>query len=320
MAASFYPAHELATRIGGARVASTDLTPLGGQPHGLVPSKQAAAALKRAKVVLYVGGSFQPAVAEAVAALPSGTAKVDLAADAALPAAKTVPGMRGAVEGAGTDRAAADPHAWLDPERFAAMAQQTQAALAGADPEHRAEYDARGGKYAAELTALAAEFERQLTACKQDVILTTHPAWGYLAERYGFKQAVTRGITPGAALDPKSLAALGDYAKQTGATTLFTTVPLPSRQAKAIKEAAGLAVQPLDPVEGLTQDQRAQNATYASIMRSNLATLAASLRCAGAPEPTTPGATTPDATTPAGEAPDATSPAAAAPDAAAAAQ
>ncbi len=298
MAASFYPAHELATRIGGARVQAADLTPLGGQPHDLALSKQADAALKRAKVVLYVGGSFQPAVDEAVAKLPGATAKVDLAADAALPAAKTVPGMRGAVEGAGTDRSAADPHAWLDPERFAAMAQQTQAALAGADPEHRADYDARGGKYAAELTALAAEFKRQLTGCKQDTILTTHPAWGYLAERYGLRQAVTRGITPGAALDPKSLAALGEYAEKTGAATLFTTVPLPSRQAKTIKQATGLDVQPLDPVEGLTQDQRAQRATYSSIMRANLATLATSLQCEGAPEPTTPGATSPAATTP----------------------
>lgn len=285
-------------QIGGNRVAATDLTPLGGQPHDLQPSPAALSALKRSKLVLYVGGGFQPAVADAVAKLGAGTAKLDVASDGTLSAPRRVRGVIGPAEGEGADRTAADPHVWLDPERFVAMAQQTQAALIAADPAHRAEFEARGGRYVAGLTQLAAEFQQQLTGCERKVILTTHPAWGYLAERHGLKQAVVGGIAPGATAPPQSLRALARYAERNDVTTLFTTVAFPSRQTRAIKQATGLTIQPLNPVEGLTQDERDRGAGYASIMRKNLGHLAAGLGCDGAPPSTTPDAsTTPGAST-----------------------
>ncbi len=292
VATAFTPLQEIVTTIGGGRVASTDLTPLGGQPHGLQLSPAAQTALKRAKLVVYLSGAFQPAVDEAVAKLPAATTKLDLASDATLSAAKRVPGMRGFVEGAGADPAAADPHVWLDPERFAQMAQQTQAALAAADPAHRAEFQARGGKYLATITQLAADYKAGLTGCEREVVVSTHPAWGYLAERHGLRQVVAPGITPGAAADPRSLAALAKFAERNDVETLFTTVAFPAKQAKAIKAATGLTVQPLNPVEGLTQDERDQGATYVSVMRENLSRLTASLKCDGAAAvgttPTTP--------------------------------
>ncbi len=302
VASAFAPLHEIAVRIGGAQIDATDLTPLGGQPHDLVPSAPALEAIRRAKVVLYLGGAFQPAVAEAVTKLPAGTTKVDLAADATLPAARRVPGTRGPIEGAGTDSSAADPHVWLDPERFVAMAQTSQAALIAADPANRAPFEQRGGAYVAELTQLAAAYKQQLSGCKRDVILTTHPAWGYLAERYGLRQAVAAGITPGAALDPRSLRALAAYADRNDVTTLFTTVALPSRQARAIKRETGLDTKPLNPVEGLTQDQRDAKAGYTSLMQENLTTLAAALDCTPVVDGSTPtgsAPTSPSLTTPA---------------------
>ena len=303
VATAFAPLQELATQLGGPNVVASDLTPLGGQPHDLVPSAPALAALKAAKVVFFLGDTFQPAVAEAVSKLPGTTTKLDLASDGTLPAAKRVPGTRGPIEGASQTRGA-DPHVWLDPERFVAMAQKAQTALIAADAGGRASYESRGGKYVAELTDLATDYKLQLASCKRDVILTTHPAWGYLAERYGFQQAVAAGIVPGAALDPRSLDALAGYADAHDVSTLFTTTALPTRQARTIKQATGLEVKSLNPIEGLTQAQRDAGAGYVSLMRENLATLTSALECAPTvgTSPSTPAGSTP--TTPPVTSPD----------------
>lgn len=295
VAAAFTPLHELATRIGGERVEATNLTPVGGQPHDLVPPPPAVEALRRAKLVLYLGGTFQPAVDEEIAKLPGATTKLDLGADATLPNAKPIKGTRGVVEGAPVDATGTDPHVWLDPERFAAAAQQTQDALAAADPEHRAEYEARGSRVRAELTQLGSDYEQQLQGCERSVILTSHPAWAYLAARYDLEQAVVAGITPGGSMAPATLQALERFAESEQVTTLFTTVTLPARQARLIKRETGLTVDVLNPIEGLTQEQRDQGTGYVDLMRENLTKLRSGLSCAPstAPVPTTPAPTTP---------------------------
>lgn len=299
VAAAFAPLAEQAERIGGAHVDVTDLTPLGGQPHLLQPSPAAQGALKRAKLAIYLGGDFQPAVVDAIAKLPATTTKLDQASDGeTLPSPRPIRGARGTIEGAPVRSGGADPHVWLDPERFAGMAQRTQAALVAAAPEHRADFEARGGKYVAELTALADEFAAGLSACRGKTILTTHPAYGYLAERYGLEQAVVAGLTPDAAPNPKTLAAIATYVRANDIETLFTTTPLPSRTAKVIERETGAKLATLNPVEGITLEQQERKEGYVQLMRANLTALQQGLGCGPEGAPTSPEATSPPATSP----------------------
>lgn len=282
VAAAFAPLAEQASRIGGAEVAVTDLTPLGGQPHLLQPSQAATTALKRATIAIYLGGDFQPAVADAVAKLPATTTKLDqTAGGTTLPSPKPIRGARGTIEGAPVRSGGDDPHVWLDPERFVAMAQRTQAALVAAAPEHRASFEARGGKYLAELTSLASAFEAGLAACKGKTILTTHPAYGYLAERYGLKQAVVAGLTPDAAPNPRTLDAIATYVRAADIDTIFTSTPLPSRTAAVIERETGAKLGILNPVEGITLEQQERKEGYVQLMRANLAALQQGLGCSG---------------------------------------
>lgn len=297
VAAAFAPLAEQAQRIGGPDVEVTDLTPLGAQPHLLQPSPAALDALKRAKLAIYLGGDFQPAVVDAIAKLPATTTKLDQSADgASLPAARPIRGARGTIEGASVRSGGTDSHVWLDPERFAAMAERTQSALIAADPERRAGFDARGAAYLAELRSLAQEYEAGLAECRGRTILTTHPAYGYLAERYGLDQAVIAGLTPDAAPNPKTLEAIGAYVRANDIETIFTTTPLPSRTAKVIARATGAKLATLNPVEGITLEQQERDEGYVELMRANLAALQQGLGCAAdapatspaAPAPTTP--------------------------------
>lgn len=294
VAAAFAPLAEQAERIGGPQVEVTDLTPLGGQPHLLQPSEAASKALRASKLAIYLGGDFQPAVVEAIAKLPATTTKLDQTADGAtLPSPRPIRGARGTIEGAPVRSGGTDPHVWLDPERFVAMAQRTQSALIASDPDHRADYEARGGKYIAELSALATDFETGLAACRGKTILSTHPAWEYLAAKYGLKTAVVAGLSPDATPNPKTLSAIATYVRANDVETIFTTTPLPSRTAKVIERETGAKLGVLNPVEGITLEQQERKDGYAQLMRANLGALQQGLGCAPAASGTTSEATTP---------------------------
>lgn len=280
VAAAFAPLAEAARAIGGDRVAVTDLTPVGGQPHDLLPAPGAVKALRSARVVITLGGGFQPAVTDAVAKLPPRTIQVDgIAGQTLLPAPTAISGAPGPLEGVGSAADGQDPHVWVDPARFMQIATAIQAALIKADPGGRAGYEQRGARYLATLRALDTEYATRLGSCDRKVILTTHPAYGYLAEHFGLQQAVTAGISPAAEPSPKALAAARRYARAQSVGTLFFSAPVPKRLARQIKAGIGTASAVLNPVEGLTQDAIDRGDGYVSIMRENLASLQEALGC-----------------------------------------
>lgn len=307
VAAAFYPLQEAAQQIGGDRVQVTNLTPIGGEPHDLRPSAQALQRLAQSKVVLYLGEGFQPAVVKAVDALPAGIQKVDLLQGQELKdAPKGVPGADGA--SSSTAGADLDPHVWVDPDRFAAMADRIKAALIRADPDGRADYEQRAAQYIAQLRGVESAFSAGLRECQSKVIVTTHAAFGYLAAHHGLRQAAIGGISPDDEPDPRSLAALAAYARQHDVTTVFFETLAPKRLARTLASRIGARIDVLNPIEGLTSDQLAVGDSYVSLQRGNLANLVRGLDCKAGLAGTTPPGTTPAGATPLAASPAATSP------------
>src|SRR5687768_6218244 len=112
--AAFYPLAYAAERIGGSNVDVRNLTPAGAEPHDVELSPRDVEAVRSADVVLYLGGGFQPAVEDAV----------DGADGRAVDALSGLELLEG-----GADAGAADPHVWLDPLRFARVADRIGAVL-----------------------------------------------------------------------------------------------------------------------------------------------------------------------------------------------
>jgi zinc transport system substrate-binding protein len=282
--ASFYPLQEAAQRIGGSHVRVTDLTPVGGEPHDLELTPDRLAALERARLVLYLGHAFQPQVEKAVASLPSSARTLDLLDGVRLrPASTGISGVHGEVDGGSGEALAGggDPHVWVDPGRFAAMAERVEAALIAADPAHRAAYERNGARYRAQLRALDAEFAQTLAACRDTVLVTSHAAFGYLTDRYGLTQAAIAGITPEAEPDPASLAALAHFASRRHVGTVYFETLVPRRLSQTLAAEIGAGTDALDPVEGLTEEGVADGADYVSIQRENLRRIARGLSCTG---------------------------------------
>jgi len=266
--AGFYPLAEAAQRIGGNCVTVTNLTPPGVEPHDLELTPHDVESLAAAGVVLLMGGGFQPAV-ERGAAMSEGTV-IDVLdiANATLPVPPSESG----------DALSVDPHLWLDPGRWADVVRTLGADLASELPTS-CHATANADAYAHELDALDRAFSEGLATCERRTIVTTHSAFGYLADAYGLTQEAIAGILPEAEPSAQRLSELQDLVQREGITTIFTEDLVPPDVAETLAAEVGVKVATLHTLEGLTDEQLAAGADYRSMMRENLATLEEALGC-----------------------------------------
>lgn len=277
--ASFYPLEFLARQIGGPYVDVTDLTKPGVEPHDLELAPRQIAALSRTDVVVYLHG-LQPAVDEAIK-----QAEVRHTVDAAklttmedhgteVDGRSHTTGDNGS-GGRSDDGAGADPHVWLDPVRYAAVAKGVGAALERADPQHAAVYKHNTTALVGKLDALNTDFADGLKNRSSDTFITTHAAFGYLAERYGLVEEAINGIDPESEPSAARMKALQDLAAREHVTTVFFETLVSDKTARTVAGDLHLKTDVLDPIEGITAKSRGHD--YFEVQHANLRALQAAL-------------------------------------------
>ena len=277
---SFYPIQYLAQAIGGEHVAVTSVTPTNVEPHDFELSPKDVTALSASSLVLYVSG-FQPSLDDALAQV-SGPAVVDLAGSVDLVHHDGVEeeheegATEGATEAAHDHGAAAalDPHFWLDPVRMQAAAKAVEAALAQADPAHADDYAANLDTLNATLTDLNTSYSTGLGHCERTTFVTSHAAFGYLADRYSLTQASISGVDPESEPSPAELAEVKKVVESTGTTTIFTEELVSPETAQAVAAETGAQTRVLSPIESAPE-----SGDYAGVMRTNLEELRTALSC-----------------------------------------
>jgi len=252
VAAAFYPLAYAAEEIGGDGLAVRNLTPPGAEPHDVELSARDVERIRSADLVLYLGSGFQPNFERAV----------EGAEGEALDLLKGLQLLSG-VEGV-------DPHVWLDPLRYEQQARRVGDALARTDSADR---------FAARLRSLDADFKRGLARCERREIVTSHAAFGYLADRYGLEQIALTGLTPEAEPTARDLERIIADVERNEATTVFFETLVSPRLAETVAREAGAETAVLNPLEGLSKEELDAGEDYFSVMRDNLATLRKALGC-----------------------------------------
>ncbi len=143
--AAFYPLAYAAEQIGGHGITVANLTPAGVEPHDVELSARDVERVQAADRVFFVGAGFMPQLEEAVAGRGNG---VDVLDDVA-----TIGGAAGV-----------DPHVWLDPLRFAAVARRIALEL---DVPEQAE------RFTSRLHELDGELRSGLADCDRREIVTS---------------------------------------------------------------------------------------------------------------------------------------------------
>ncbi|MFI1835494.1 metal ABC transporter substrate-binding protein [Streptomyces olivaceoviridis] len=269
--ASFYPMAFLADRIGGDHVHVTTLTSPGQEPHDLEISPQQIASLEESDAVLYLK-NLQPSVDDAVAQSPVKT-KIDAASLTTLEDHGDEVGGHAAGHDSheGGESTGKDPHIWLDPVRYAQVAEGVGKAFEKADPKHAADYKKNTAALVKQLDELNTEFADGLAHTRSKVFITTHAAFGYLAERYGLTEEAVSGLDPESEPSAARVRDLERMAKADGVSTVFYETLVSDKTARTLARDTGLKTDVLDPIEGITGKSRGKD--YFAVQRANLKAL-----------------------------------------------
>ena len=280
VAAAFYPLQLAVERVGGTRVAVTSLTTPGADPHDAELTPREVGRLAEADLVVFLS-AFQPAVDDAVRTVATDAA-LDIAAYADLSLVATDDGHdhsgESEEEHAEHAEGGTDPHFWLDPTRYASVAEAVADRLAELDPEGAQEYAANAAEFTAELTALDEELASGLATCTHRDLVTGHAAFGYLADRYDLHQEGIAGLSPESEPSAAQVRDLVDHVRETGVTTVYAETLVSPALTETIAREAGVEVAVLDPIEGVTD--ASPGTDYFEIMRANLQTLRSGQGCA----------------------------------------
>ena len=202
------------------------------------PTPRQLAMFQESDLFITVGMPFERPLRAKLAAVAPNLKVVDGTAGMALQP------MDDEGEHLGHAHGALDPHFWLDPRYMAMHTRLIAAALGELDPPNAAAYAERLEAFERQLGVLEGRIGKLLEPCRDRSILVVHPAFGYLARRYGLKQlALEReGKEPAV----RQLAELETRARAAGVTAVFVQVQFPSRAAEVLADALGVPVVTVD--------------------------------------------------------------------------
>lgn len=250
---TFLPIYVFTANVAGDRAEVTNLLPPGVGPHDYTFTPGDVQKIASADVIVMNGVNLESWMQDLVQ--KSGTHAVIIDASA------------------GVQTKDGNPHIWLDPVRAEAMVQNIATGLTKADQGDAAAYAANTQMYTAKLAALDTEIKTALAKTPNKDFIAFHPAFGYLAERYGLNQRAVIEESPGKDPTAQYLASIIDLIKKDNVKALFSEPQFSPVIVQTIAQETSLTVRALDTAE--TGDFATD--TYEKVMRSDLQILGEAL-------------------------------------------
>ncbi len=310
---SFYPLEFALERIVGEFGTVTNVG-AGRDPHNFRPSTQDMVMMQRSDIVVLQGADFEPWGDDVIARLEADGVQVIIATDAVeLHEGGHDHGEEHATEADHADEphgeehadehkkdlhddghkedehadehkeeshedehehGAYDPHTWLDPVLFSEMVEYLTEKIATLDPSNAAVYRKNAAALQAELAALDTEYADRLANCELDEVITSHDAFGYLADRYGFKAHSIAGLSTQDTPSVTTLAALRAEAAE-GIGAILLEENSITAYGETLARETGLQTLRLNPIAYIIPADE----TYLTLMQSNLDSFATALVC-----------------------------------------
>lgn len=177
-----------------------------------------------------------------------------------------------------------DPHAWQSLAAAQRYVENIRAALVAARPAQAAAIDARAKAYTAQLAALDARVRERLATVPPDQrrIVTSHDAFGYLADAWGLDMRAAQGWTSAGEASAADVATLIRQLKAQRARALFVENISDPRLIERIAREAGASAGGTLYSDALSPPGTRAD-TYLKLMTHNAETLLAALGAPAAP-------------------------------------
>jgi zinc transport system substrate-binding protein len=265
---SFYPLYFLASQIGGDKVEVSNITPAGAEPHEYEPTARDMAGVENSNLLVLNGGGLESWGTSIENNLNNDKNKVVTASEGL---------MTNFIEEEGQKKI--DPHVWLSPILFKQMADKIENGLSEADPRNASYYKSNANSLKEQLSKLDEEFKKGLTSCMTNNIITSHSAFGYLAQSYNLKQVSITGLSTEEEPSSREMIEIVKFAKDNNVKYIFFESLVSPKLSETIAKEVGAKTLVLNPIEGLTEDEIKLGEDYFSVMKENLTNLKIALQC-----------------------------------------
>ncbi len=167
------------------------------------------------------------------------------------------------------DHSGGDPHFWLDVENAEHYVEVIRDTLVEADPEGADEYEANAEEYLATLEELDSYITEQTESIPEEnrKLVTTHEAFAYFAEAYGFELEGSIIQNPEAEPSSREVAEVVTRIEDEDIPAVFTEPQFSGGLADTIAQEAGVEVHELYS-DTLVEDDSGN--TYEAMMRTNI--------------------------------------------------
>lgn len=251
---SILPQVDFVKRIAGDRVEVEVMIDPGQSHHTYEPTPRQISRLAESCAYFQIGLPFERAVCDRIAQIAPSVRLIDTTQGVTFRemtgfcAAHDEPAHDGNADNPRSvhSHVGRDPHIWLSPRLVKAQARNIRDALAEIDPAGTAAYNAGLSRLEDDLDELDARIRDRLKPFAERAFLVFHPAYGYFADEYGLEQVAVEedGKEPSA----RRLVELVARAKALGIQRVFVQPQFAVGGAKAVADAIGAKVVPLDPM------------------------------------------------------------------------
>lgn len=237
--ASFSILADLTREVGGERVDVASLVGPDQDAHVFQPAPQDVKKLAAAKVFVVNGLGFEGWLSRL--SKSSGFKGQTVVASQGVKAQDMAEEEQ---DHHGHDHGHADPHAWHNPQNVKLYVNNIRAALTQADPAGKDYYSQRASQYSQQLDALDADARQRFAAipASQRKVLTSHDAFGYLAQRYQIRFLSPQGVSTDAEASAKTVAKLVRQVKAEKIRAVFVENMSDKRLLEQLSREAGVQV------------------------------------------------------------------------------
>ena len=173
-----------------------------------------------------------------------------------------------------------DPHVWLDPILAKDQVNNIASGLMDVvDDSDVSRIQTNTNRYNAQLDALDAHIRDELSSCKRDTFMPFHNAFTYFGERYDLKPRALAGLDPELNPSPAEIETMIKFAEDNDIQYFFHEELVDTKIADVLAEHMGGGILIFSPLEGLTDEDIENNATYFDKMYKNIDQLKIALDC-----------------------------------------
>lgn len=158
---------------------------------------------------------------------------------------------------AGHDHGAVNAHIWMSPRQAIAQVENIARGLMEQDSAHAQQYRANADAYIARLKALDEQITAELAPVRGARIVTSHPAFEYLARDYGIEIVASLGQEPGQMPRTRDMAELVDTVRGMNIRALFVERAYAEKAAEVLARETGVSIYTLDSLTSGEMDAEA---------------------------------------------------------------